>query len=192
MLCVQQAPMITFKKPIGSMTILGHKFLGCPTPCGVLLTRLEHTNTFSKDIEVIGSRDATISGSRSGHAPIFIWYPLQKRGLIGLKNEVQKCLMNARYLKDKLCDVGISTMLNEFSNTVVFEKPLDCEFIRRWNLAYQGNIAHVVVMQHVTIEMLNSFVDEFSQKQKIWYGLRKPICIANEIGAENCACMLHK
>jgi histidine decarboxylase len=111
--------------------------LGCPTP-GVLLTRLEHTNTFSKDIEeVIGSRDATISGSRSGHAPIFIWYALQKRGLIGLKNEVQKCLMNARYLKDKLCDVAISTMLNEFSNTVVFEKPLDCEFCRRWNLAYQ-------------------------------------------------------
>ncbi|KAK2457947.1 serine decarboxylase [Trifolium repens] len=189
---IKQAPMISFKKPIGSITISGHKFLGCPTPCGVLLTRLEHTNTFSKDIEVIGSRDATISGSRSGHAPIFIWYALQKRGLIGLKNEVQKCLMNARYLKDKLCDVGISTMLNEFSNTVVFEKPLDCEFIRRWNLAYQGNIAHVVVMQHVTIEMLNSFVDEFSQKQKIWYGLRKPICIANEIGAENCACMLHK
>jgi hypothetical protein len=22
--------------------------------------------------------------------------------------------------------------------------------------------------------------------------LRKPMCIANEIGAENCACMLHK
>jgi histidine decarboxylase len=147
--------------------------LGCPTP-GVLLTRLEHTNTFSKDIEeVIGSRDATISGSRSGHAPIFIWYALQKRGLIGLKNEVQKCLMNARYLKDKLCDVAISTMLNEFSNTVVFEKPLDCEFCRRWNLAYQENIAHVVVMQHVTIEMLDSFVDEFTQKQKNWYGLRK-------------------
>ncbi|KAK2404411.1 serine decarboxylase [Trifolium repens] len=81
--------------------------------------------------------------------------------------------MNARYLKDKLCDVAISTMLNEFSNTVVFEKPLDCEFCRRWNLAYQENIAHVVVMQHVTIEMLDSFVDEFTQKQKNWYGLRK-------------------
>ncbi|PNX86570.1 histidine decarboxylase-like protein, partial [Trifolium pratense] len=154
---IKQAPVITFEKPIGSITISGHKFLGCPTPCGVLLTRLEHTNTFSKDIEVIGSRDATISGSRSGHAPIFI-----------------------------------CTMLNEFSNTVVFEKPLDCEFIRKWNLAYQGNIAHVVVMQHVTIEMLDSFVDEFTQKRAIWYGLRKPICLANEIGAENCACMLHK
>jgi hypothetical protein len=36
------------------------------------------------------------------------------------------------------------------------------------------------------------FIDEFTQKRAIWYGLRKPMCIANEIGAENCACMLHK
>jgi len=190
---VAQAPSITFKKPIGSITISGHKFLGCPTPCGVLLTRLEHINTLCKDVEVIGSRDTTISGSRSGHAPIFLWYALQKRGIIGLQNEVHKCMMNARYLQGKLRDAGIGAMLNEFSNTVVFEKPLDIEFIRKWNLAYQGNIAHVVVMQHVTIEMLDSFVDEFTKKRAIWfqYGLRKPICLADEIGAENCTCTLH-
>jgi histidine decarboxylase len=190
---VAQAPSITFKKPIGSITISGHKFLGCPIPCGVLLTRLEHINTLCKDVEVIGSRDTTISGSRSGHAPIFLWYALQKRGIIGLQNEVHKCMMNARYLHGKLRDAGIGTMLNEYSNTVVFEKPLDFEFIRKWNLAYQGNIAHVVVMQHVTIEMLDSFVDEFTQKRAIWfqYGLKKPICLANEIGAENCTCTFH-
>lgn len=183
---LEQAPRITFKKSIGSITISGHKFLGCPIPCGVLLTRLEHTNTLSKDIEVIASRDATITGSRSGHASIFIWYALQKKGLLGLENEVHKCIMNACYLKRKLCDAGICTMLNEYSNTVVFEKPLDCEFIRKWNLAYEGDISHVVVMQHVTIQMLDSFVDEFIKTR-----LRKPLCLADKIGAENCACILH-
>lgn len=167
--------------------------MGCPIPCGVLITRLEHTNTFSRDIEVIASRDATITGSRSGHAPIFIWYALQKKGLIGLENEVHNCIMNARYLQDKLRDAGIGALLNDFSNIVVFERPLDYEFARRWNLAHEGNIAHVVVMQHVSIEMLDSFVNEFTKKRAIWFqhGLRKHLCLAEEIGAANCSCILH-
>ncbi|KAJ1388443.1 Pyridoxal-phosphate binding site [Sesbania bispinosa] len=190
-----EGPKITFKKPIGSITISGHKFLGCPIPCGVVITRSEHSNsTLSGDVEVIASRDATITGSRSGHAPIFIWYALQKKGLIGLKNEVQKCILNAQYLFGQLRGAGIGTMLNEFSNIVVFERPLDDEFARRWNLACKENIAHVVVMQHVTIKILDSFVSELIQKRAIWFqdDLRKPPCLANEIGAGNCSlyCMI--
>ena len=26
---------MTFKKPIGSVSVSGHKFVGCPMPCGV-------------------------------------------------------------------------------------------------------------------------------------------------------------
>jgi len=188
-----QAPRITFKKPIGSVTISGHKFLGCPFPCGILLTRLEYMNALSKDVEIIASRDATITGSRSGHAPIFLWYALKRRGLVGLQNEVQKCIMNAQYLQNRLLDAGIGAMLNKFSNVVVFERPLDYNFSRRWNLACNGNIAHVVVMQHITVQMLDSFVHEFLQERSIWSeeGRFQPICVANDIGAANCACILH-
>ena len=31
--------MISFKNPIGSVTISGHKFLGCPMSCGVQIIR---------------------------------------------------------------------------------------------------------------------------------------------------------
>ncbi|KAG4907971.1 hypothetical protein JHK82_056620 [Glycine max] len=41
---VKQTLRITFKKPIGSVTISGHKFLGCPIPCGVVITHLEYTS----------------------------------------------------------------------------------------------------------------------------------------------------
>ncbi|QCE08113.1 serine decarboxylase 1-like [Vigna unguiculata] len=190
---LKQAPRITFKKPIGSVTISGHKFLGCPFPCGILLTRLEYMNAVSKDVEIIASRDATITGSRSGHAPIFLWYALKRRGLVGLQNEVQKCIMNAQYLQNRLLHAGIGAMLNKFSNVVVFERPLDYNFSRRWNLACNGNIAHVVVMQHITVQMLDSFVHEFLQERSIWSeeGRFQPICVANDIGAANCACILH-
>jgi len=32
------APEVSFKKPIGSMSVSGHKFLGSPMPSGVVLT----------------------------------------------------------------------------------------------------------------------------------------------------------
>ncbi|TKY51393.1 Serine decarboxylase 1 [Spatholobus suberectus] len=190
---LNSAPKITFEKPIGSISISGHKFLGCPIPCGIVMTRLEHTNALCRDVEIIASRDVTITGSRCGHAPIFLWYALQERGLIGIEKEVQMCILTARHLLNQLRDGGIGAMLNEFSNTVVFERPLDDDFTRKWNLACEGNIAHVVVMQHTTIEILDSFVIEFIQKRLNWFrdGLRKPPCIANDIGAENCACTLH-
>ncbi|KAF9682737.1 hypothetical protein SADUNF_Sadunf05G0139700 [Salix dunnii] len=148
---VKHAPKVTFKKPIGSVSVSGHKFVGCPMPCGVQITRMEHINALSRNVEYLASRDATIMGSRNGHAPIFLWYMLNRKGYKGFQKEVQKCLRNAHYLKDRLHDAGISSMLSELSSTVVFERPLDEEFVRRWQLACQGNIAHVVVMPSVTI-----------------------------------------
>lgn len=37
---VKRAPMVTFRKPIGSISVSGHKFVGSPVPCGVVMTRL--------------------------------------------------------------------------------------------------------------------------------------------------------
>lgn len=34
--------------------------MGCPVPCGVVITRLEHVKVLSTDIEYLSSRDATI------------------------------------------------------------------------------------------------------------------------------------
>jgi histidine decarboxylase len=190
---ILQALRVSFKKPIGSVTISGHKFLGCPSPCGVVITRLKYINALSRDVGIIASRDATITGSRCGHTPIFLWYALKKRGLIGLKNEVHKCIMNARYLFDQLRDAGIGAMLNEFSNIVVFERPLDDDFNRSWNLACNGNIAHAVVLQHVSVQMLDTFVHEFIEQRSVWSKDEQfqPLCIANDVGSKNCACLMH-
>ncbi|XP_074263731.1 serine decarboxylase [Silene latifolia] len=191
---VKKAPQVTFKKPIGSVSVSGHKFVGCPMPCGVQITRIEHINALSSNVEYLASRDATIMGSRNGHAPIFLWYTLNRKGYGGFQKEVQKCLRNAHYLKDRLKEAGISAMLNELSSTVVFERPLDEDFIRRWQLACQGSIAHVVVMPSVTIEKLDTFLEELVDKRSNWYkdGANQPTCVEHEIGRENCVCPMHK
>lgn len=189
-----QAPKISFKKPIGSVSVSGHKFVGCPMPCGVQITRLEHVNALSRNVEYLASRDATIMGSRNGHAPIFLWYSLNMKGYRGFQKEVQKCLRNAHYFKDRLVDAGIGAMLNELSSTVVFERPHDEGFVHKWQLACQGNVAHVVVMPNVTIEKLDDFLNELVQKRAVWFrdGNCQPYCIASDVGQENCLCALHR
>jgi glutamate/tyrosine decarboxylase-like PLP-dependent enzyme len=59
---VRAAPMVTFKKPIGSVSVSGHKFVGAPVPCGVVITRMRYVMALSSDVEYLNSRDATIMG----------------------------------------------------------------------------------------------------------------------------------
>ncbi|KAL0393932.1 UNVERIFIED_CONTAM: Serine decarboxylase [Sesamum latifolium] len=163
----------------------------CPMPCGVLITRRRYINLISRNIEYIASFDTTIAGSRNGHSPIFMWYVLNLKGRKGLEQDVQKCLRNARYLRHRLKKAGISSMLNEMSITVVFERPPDSEFIRHWQLQCLGNMAHVVVMPHVTVEMLERFLYDLIRKRNSWYGKVQPPCLAEDIGICNCVCPVH-
>jgi histidine decarboxylase len=93
---------VTFKKPIGSVSISSHKFIGCPMPCGVLITCMKHINASSHNVKYLASRDAIIMGSRNGHAPIFLWYTLNRKGYYGFQKEVQCCICNAHYFNDCL------------------------------------------------------------------------------------------
>lgn len=162
---VKKAPMVSFRKPIGSVSVSGHKFVGVPVPCGVVMTRLRYIEGISSDVEYLNSRDATIMGSRNGHAPIYMWYNLTLKGYDGMRKDVEKCLRNAHLLRDMLEGAGIKTMLNEFSSTVVFERPEDEEFVRKWQLACEGDIAHVVVMPNINVEKLQRFVSELIESR---------------------------
>ncbi|KAH0683459.1 hypothetical protein KY290_022076 [Solanum tuberosum] len=160
---VKRTPKVTFNKPIGSVSVSGHKFVGCPMPCGVQLTRLEHINALSSNVEYLASRDATIMGSRNGHAPLFLW-------------SWNQCY--AQWL----------------SSTVVFERPKDEEFVRKWQLACERNMAHVVVMPSVTVDKLDNFLDELVEARSIWYKDEdfKPPCLASDIGSKNCCFPQHR
>ena len=62
--------------------------------------------------------------------------------------------------------LGIKTMLNELSSTVVFERPTSEEFVRKWQLACQGDIAHVVVMPNITVAKMLDFVGDLIQQRR--------------------------
>ncbi|KAK9667805.1 hypothetical protein RND81_13G012300 [Saponaria officinalis] len=187
-------PKITFKKPIGSISVSGHKFLACTMPCGIQMTRLKHINVLSREVEYTGSPDATISCSRNGHTPVFLWYALNQKGYFGFKQDFEKCLRNAEYLKGLFKDAGFSVMLNSCSSTVVFERPRDERLVRRWQLSCQGDIAHVIVMPNDKKEKLDDFFRELVESWSSWFEDEghKPVCVASDIGDDNCACAEHK
>lgn len=67
---IKRAPMVSFKKPIGSVSVSGHKFVGAPVPCGVVMTRMRCVMALSSEVEYLNSRDATIMGeSRPWRCP---------------------------------------------------------------------------------------------------------------------------
>lgn len=170
---VDFAPEVSFRKPIDSIAVSGHKMLGCPMPCGVSIARKEHVKKVEQRIDYLNSVDTTIMGSRNGQTALYLWYSLRKKGLSGIKRDVVHCMETARYLKNELDNAGFTARLNDLSSTVVFERPLDDALIKRWQLACETDIAHVVVMPNVTKEKIDKFVEELVEC-KDTYGRMKP------------------
>lgn len=82
----------------------------------------------------------------------------------------------AKYLRDKLKEAGVACRLNELSSTVVLERPRDDKFIKRWQLACEEDIAHVVVMPNVTTSKIDTFVEELSVIKKK-HGATSPVSL---------------
>mmetsp|Transcript_4274 Transcript_4274/g.10880 ORF Transcript_4274/g.10880 Transcript_4274/m.10880 type:complete len:567 (-) Transcript_4274:139-1839(-) len=157
---VDWAPEVSFRKPIDSIAVSGHKMLGCPMPCGITVARKEHVKKVEQRIDYLNSVDTTIMGSRNGQAALYLWYSLRKKGIGGIKRDVVHCMETAGYLRDKMTEAGFTCRLNDLSCTVVLERPMDDAFIKRWQLACEEDIAHVVVMPNVTKNKINKFVEE--------------------------------
>lgn len=148
---------LSFQKDIASISVSGHKFIGCPFPCGVIIVRKQYQEKLGREIDYIGSRDTTIMGSRNGHAPIFLWYLLAKKSKAQIYEEYNNCIVNALYLELAMKDEFV--MRNGI--TVVIKKPSSQEFIKKWQLACSGDICHIVVMPNVTKEIIDKFVKQY-------------------------------
>jgi histidine decarboxylase len=164
MISLLEKEYISFaKKPIGSISVSGHKFIGSPIPCGIIITKMIHIKALSQNIDYINSRDATIMGSRNGHAPLFLWYTLVSKGKDGIYKDIINCIENAKYLEQKLKEKNVQNiLLNKWSNTVVFKMPSDNNFILKYQLACSNGLAHIVVMPNIDKIKLDKFVDEFT------------------------------
>ena len=72
------------------------------------------------------------------------------------------------YLKLQLDKIGWPAWVNDYSNTVFFRRP-STEIVSLYTLAqgyddnFGGELAHIVVMQHITKEKIDKFIDALKE-----------------------------
>lgn len=153
-----------FEDGADSISVSGHKFIGSPIPSGVIITKRSLRDRISKGISYIGSLDTTITGSRNGHSPLFLWYAIKNMGIEGLKQRYLHCLDVAEYCKSELNKIGIEAWSNEGSITVVF--PHISDFIKeKWQLATE-EVTHVICMPNVDKAQIDSFIRDIKLEKQ--------------------------
>jgi histidine decarboxylase len=151
---------LSFTKHINSMSISFHKFFGIPIPSGLFLCEKKFIESINTEVEYIFSKDRTLSGSRNGHTALFMNYLIETKGIEGFKKDINYCLELTEYFIEEYEKIlNKKAWKNENSITVVFERP-SSDIIKKWQLACENNISHIIILNHVTKEMLDEFIQD--------------------------------
>ena len=145
-----------------SISISGHKLLGSPLPCGVVMARKKNVDRIARSIEYIGALDTTIAGSRSAIAPLFLWYRLRSLGRDGIAQLVHRSLFLADHAIKKLKAIGVTAWRHENSLTVVFPRPPE-SVMKKWIIAPKKGVGHIITLPHVTETVIDEFAADFAQ-----------------------------
>ncbi|MCW5978449.1 MAG: histidine decarboxylase [Bryobacteraceae bacterium] len=153
------APEYDFRAGIDSISISGHKFIGSPIPCGVVLAKKRYVDRIARSIEYVGTLDTTLTGSRNGISPLVLWYAIRSRGADGFRREVAACVEKAKYAVRRLREIGMEAWRNPFAITVVFERPAP-SVLQKWQIAVQRDRAHIITMQTISKEQIDELVSD--------------------------------
>jgi histidine decarboxylase len=153
-----------FRQGIDSISCSGHKTIGTPIPCGIVIVKKENADRITYKVEYTNSQDNTISGSRNGITPLLMWYEMQqdKKNPGALKQALKDCYKLADYAVDTLNNNGCKAWRNPYSNIVVFDKG-KMEVIKKWQLATEGKYSHLIIMPQVKKDIIDQFVEELCQ-----------------------------
>lgn len=155
-----------FSAGIDSIAISGHKMIGSPIPCGVVITKKAHVNKIKNTIEYVGINDTTISGSRNGITPLFLWHELVCARKNHFNSKVKECFIKADYIIEHFNKSGVKAWKNPSSLTIVLPRP-SVKLARKWQLPTQGNICCMIALPQLTYKIINQFIKEFVTDYKM-------------------------
>ena len=160
---VDDAPIFDFQMPIGSISISGHKMIGSPIPCGIVIAYKENVDRVKRHIEFLDIHDTTLSGSRDGHSVLFLWYAIHKFGTRGFQKMIASCIDVTKYAVERLKEISWDAYAHDFSITVVLKRPSE-KLAKKWQLAVEKDIAHMVIMPHVSKKQIDAFIEDLKQE----------------------------
>ena len=152
--------------PFDSISISGHKFFGIDEPAGFFLTTMDIKNNQNPyGIRYLNCNMPMIHCSRSAITPLKFWWILRNTCREEFIRQTGVMLEMAVWLKERLDDIKWPAWLEPMSNIVYF-KGVPEALAEKYNLASDyderlgGDLSHIVVMQHVTEEQLQRFLEE--------------------------------
>jgi histidine decarboxylase len=158
---VEQPQPFDFSAGVDSIAISGHKMIGSPIPCGLALAKKTHVERIARSVEYVATLDTTVTGSRNAITPLFLWHAIHSKGREGFTTIVNHCLAMADYAIQRFADAGIKAWRNPNSITVVFPRQAE-DVLKRWQIALQHEIAHIITMPHVTPRHIDQLVREIT------------------------------
>ena len=166
-----------------SISMSLHKWLGCPFPSGVYMTKRKNrlqppaTNPFYAT-----KGDTTFSGSRNGHGAMAVWDLLSKKSYEDLANDTVKhanvVAFALKLLRELEKDLGEDLWLSHSHGSLfICLKPPKEEIVLKYSLfvcnvllvqSKQGKlknrlVARICIMSHVDEELIEEFVKELRE-----------------------------
>ncbi|CDG20727.1 Histidine decarboxylase [Xenorhabdus poinarii G6] len=162
----------TFADGIDSICVSGHKMIGSPIPCGVVVAKRKNVERISVDIDYISAQDKTISGSRNGQTPLMMWAAIRSHSFADWRHRVKRCLEMAQYAVKRFRAAGINAWRHDNSITVVFPCPSVAVW-KKYCLATSGDTAHLITTAHhhdssKIDRLINDVIAESRQRVKVW------------------------
>ena len=162
--------MVSQKKMrFDAIAVSGHKFFGIDSPCGLFLcTRETYDNQNDFNVTYLNGDMKMINCSRDAVQPLKFWWLIQTVGYDKWAEQATRMMENKAYLKQQLDNISWPCWVNEYSNTVFFRRPSP-EIVKKYNLAqghddrFGGDLAHIVVMQHVTKDKIDIFINDLKK-----------------------------
>jgi len=155
--------------PYDSIAVSGHKFFGMDEPCGLFFTTREVVEAQKSYAPKYLNRDMVmVNCSRSTLSAFKFWWIISTIRETGLQQQAEKVLEDAKLLYQSLKAINYPCWLGPASNTVYFKRPSK-EIVSKYDLAMDyderqgGELAHVVVMQHVTPKVIKMFVEDIKR-----------------------------
>ncbi|WP_241592192.1 histidine decarboxylase [Rosenbergiella epipactidis] len=150
----------TFADGIDSIGVSGHKMIGSPIPCGIVVAKKNNVDRISVEIDYIAAHDKTISGSRNGHTPLMMWAAVRSHSDAEWRRRIGHSLTMAKYAVDRFNAAGIDALCHKNSITVVFPKPSEWVW-KKHCLAISGDVAHLITTaHHLDSSQIDELIDD--------------------------------
>ena len=160
--CTRDRPAFDLADGADSLSVSGHKFLGTPLACGLVLAR-RRPDELAPTVQYIGSRDTTISGSRSGLAAAMLWYAITSNGDAGHVDRARGARDLAEYAVQQLRSIGWPTWRNPLAMTVML-RPLPASMAALWPLPSDGDWSHIICMPGVGKTQIDRLVSHLARE----------------------------